>query len=70
MKVGEENVLISFDAADYNLPDNLFEYNGDIMLRLTYSEQDRSVYDCKVVNKIIGEIYGFSWSIDSVTISY
>ena len=52
----KEIKLLSLDAKEYNLPDNLLDYSDNILLRLTYSEQDFKVYDCKIINKMTGEI--------------
>lgn len=55
----EENnqyVLLSIKATDYNLPSNLYDYNDDIRLRITYLEVDNKVIDCKVINYKTDEI--------------
>lgn len=52
----EESVLLSIEAEEFNLPPNLFNYIEDIRLRVTYSQEDYKVYDCKVINYITGEI--------------
>lgn len=56
IKKDNENVLLSFNASDYNLPPNLNEYKDDLRLRITYTPADNKVLDCKVVNNITDEI--------------
>lgn len=51
-----ENILLSIKAADYNLPSNLYNYKDDIHLRITYTEGDYKVYDCKIINHKNGEV--------------
>ena len=46
---------ISFSAKDFNLPDNLMDYNSDIKVRLTYSPDDYKVYNCIVIDAMTGE---------------
>lgn len=56
VKKDDENVLLSIKATDYNLPSNLYDYKDDIRLRITYSQVDYEVLECKVVNNKTGEI--------------
>lgn len=54
-----ENINLTIKAADYNLPTNLFNYNDDIRLKITYSpdvDEDYKVLDCKVINYKTDEI--------------
>ena len=48
--VESNDVLLSINAADYDLPSNLYDYKDEIRLRITYSQEDYKVYDCKVIN--------------------
>lgn len=54
-KDGEPKAL-SIDATKFNLPSNLYKYRDDIRLRITYTESDYTVYECKVINYKTGEI--------------
>lgn len=56
LKKDGETILLSIKAKDYNLPSNLYTYKDDILLRITYSQDDYKVYDCKVINNRTGEI--------------
>lgn len=56
VKKDEENMLLSIKAADYDLPSNLYDYKDDIRLRITYSQADYKVLNCKVINYKNGEI--------------
>lgn len=56
VKKDDKNILLSIKAVDYNLPSNLYNYKDDIRLRITYSQLDYEVLDCKVVNYKTGEI--------------
>ena len=56
IKKDDEDKLISIKATDYNLPSNLYDYKDDIRLRITYSQVDYEVLECKVVNNKTGEI--------------
>lgn len=56
IKNGSENVLLSFNAADYNLPPNLNEYKEDLRLRITYTPSDNKVLNCKIINNKTDEI--------------
>ncbi len=51
-----EPKLLSIDATKFNLPSNLYDYKDDIRLRITYTEVDYEIYDCKVINHKTGEI--------------
>ena len=51
-----ENISLSIKATDYNLPSNLYDYKDEIRLRITYSEEDYKLYDCKVINYKTGEL--------------
>lgn len=55
-KKDDENVVLSIKATDYNLPSNLYKYKDDIRLRITYSQVDYKVLECKVINNKTGEI--------------
>lgn len=48
--------LLSINATEFNLPPNLYDYKDDIRMRVTYSEEDYKVYDCKVINYKTGEL--------------
>lgn len=48
--------LLSINATEFNLPSNLYDYKDDIRMRVTYSEEDYKVYDCKVINYKTGEL--------------
>ena len=56
VKRDNENKLLSIKAKDFNLPSNLYAYKDDIRLRITYSQLDYEVLDCKVINYKTGEI--------------
>ena len=56
IKVDGEYIALSVKASDFNLPPNLYNYRDDIRFRLTYSKEDYTVYDCKVINYRTGEI--------------
>lgn len=56
LKKDGETILLSIKAKDYNLPSNLYTYKDDILLRISYSQDDYKVYDCKVINNRTGEI--------------
>ena len=56
LKKDNENIPLSIKAADYNLPSNLFDYKDYIRLRITYSQEDNEVLDCKVINYKNSEI--------------
>ena len=47
---------LSINATEFNLPSNLYDYKDDIRMRVTYSEEDYKVYDCKVINYKTGEL--------------
>lgn len=51
-----EFIQLSIKATDYNLPSNLYNYKDNIRLRITYSQDNYKVYDCKVINNKTGEI--------------
>lgn len=51
-----EKISFLLNAADYNLPLNLYDYRDDIRLRLTYTKEDSKIYECKVVNYKTGEL--------------
>ena len=48
--------LLTFKASKYDLPLNLYDYREDILVRLTYSEDDYKVVECKVLNKSTNKI--------------
>lgn len=50
----EAQVVI--DGNKYNLPTCLCNYRDDIWLKVTYSQKDYKVYDCKVINRNTDEI--------------
>lgn len=52
----DENISLSIKVSDYNLPSCLYNYKDDIRFRITYSEENHEIYDCKVVNYKTGEI--------------
>lgn len=56
IKVGEEYKGLLIKATDFNLPSNLYNYKDDIRLRITYSQVDYEVLECKVINYKTGEI--------------
>lgn len=47
---------LSINATEFNLPSNLYDYKDYIRMRVTYSEDDLKVYDCKVINYKTGEL--------------
>ncbi len=47
---------LSIDAKEFNLPSNLYDYRDYIRMRITYTEDDLKVYDCKVINNKTGEL--------------
>ena len=47
---------LSINAKEFNLPSNLYDYKDYIRMRVTYSENDFKVYDCKVINYKTGEL--------------
>lgn len=47
---------LSINATEFNLPSNLYDYKDDIRMRVTYSEEDYKVYDCKVINYKTGKL--------------
>ncbi len=47
---------IYYSAKDFNLPTNLFKYRNKIKVRLTYSPEDLTVYECKILNAETGEV--------------
>lgn len=47
---------IEVKAKDFDLPSVLMDYNDDIELQLKYSTNDKTVYDCKVINKSTGQV--------------
>jgi hypothetical protein len=47
---------LTFNAADYNLPSNLYEYKDEIRFRITYTEEDKKIYDLKIINYMTAEI--------------
>lgn len=47
---------LSINATEFNLPSNLYGYKDYIRMRITYSEDDFKVYDCKVINYKTGEL--------------
>lgn len=57
IKEGENTeTTLTFDASDYHLPSNLYNYRDDIRLRITYSPEDFEIYDCKIVDLITNKI--------------
>lgn len=52
----EESGHVSFNASDYHLPSNLYDYRDDVRLRISYSPENYKIYDCKVVNFMTNEI--------------
>lgn len=51
-----EIFVLSINATKFNLPSNLYNYTDYIRMRVTYSEEDLKVYDCKVINYSTGEV--------------
>ncbi len=47
---------LSINATEFNLPSNLYDCKDYIRMRVTYSEDDFKVYDCKVINYKTGEL--------------
>lgn len=56
VKKDNEEKMLSIKATDYNLPSNLYDYKDNIRLRITYSQTDYEVLECKVINYKTGEI--------------
>ncbi len=52
----DENTPIYINASEFNLPSNLYDYKDNIKLRLTYSNDDNKIYDCKIINSMTSEI--------------
>lgn len=52
----EEIKLLSINATEFGLPSNLYNYKDYIRMRVTYTEDDLKVYDCKVINHKTGEL--------------
>ena len=52
----ENDKRLTINASDYNLPSNLYDYGDEIRLRITYSQDDYKVLNCKVINYINGEV--------------
>ena len=48
--------MIEVNEKDFNLPSNLYDFQGDIYLRLTYNPETLEVSECKVVNRENDEI--------------
>lgn len=48
--------LLSINATEFGLPSNLYDYKDYIRMRVTYTEDDLKVYDCKVINHKTGEL--------------
>ena len=57
---GEEDEInlqeLSINQTDFNLPSNLYDYREYIRMRVTYSEDDYKVIECKVIDYKTGEI--------------
>ncbi len=51
-----KTISLLVSAKKYNLPSNLYKYKSDVRLRVTYTENDQNVYDCKVVNYKTGAV--------------
>lgn len=51
-----ELIGLSVLADDFDLPEYLSDYKSDIILRVKYSEEDYTVYDCQVINPKTNEI--------------
>ena len=54
--VSLENLELQLNAADYNLPLNLYEYRDDIRLRIMYVKDTNEILECKVLNYMTEEI--------------
>jgi len=47
---------LNINKKEFGLPSNLYDYSEYIRMRVTYSEEDLKVYDCKVINYKTGEL--------------
>lgn len=53
---GYTTYAVTIDGNEYNLPTCLSNYKDDIGFKVTYSQKDYKVYDCKVINRNTDEI--------------